>query len=191
MQPSQFLDLVNQNPINRALFDRLPDLALADCWLVSGALFQTAWNVITSRSPTNGILDYDIFYFDEHDVSWEAEDECIQRVTRACADLNVRVEVRNQARVHLWYPAKFGAPYPRLEKPTDSIDRFLAKACMVGLSANHETRHHLYAPAGLDDIAELVLRPNPSPNFQAHRYLEKASRWSCHWPELTIIPPPT
>jgi hypothetical protein len=31
-----------------------------------------------------------------------------------CASLRVAVEVRNQARVHLWYPAKHGLPYPKL-----------------------------------------------------------------------------
>jgi hypothetical protein len=42
--------------------------------VTAGCLFQTVWNVVTDRPPTSGIKDYDIFYFDGTDLSWEAED---------------------------------------------------------------------------------------------------------------------
>jgi len=37
------------------------------------------------------------------------------------------IEIRNQARVHLWYPRRFGAPYPQLASAEDGIGRFLAQ----------------------------------------------------------------
>src|SRR5215471_16886937 len=64
MDETGFIELVLSNAINREILARLPVLGLSDAWLVSGALFQTAWNRLTNRSTEYGIKDYDIFYFD-------------------------------------------------------------------------------------------------------------------------------
>ena len=86
MSEAEFLDLVLANPNNAAILERLPLLGLADGWLVSGALFQTVWNIRCGLPVTHGILDYDIFYFDP-DTSWDAEDAVIARGNDLFADL--------------------------------------------------------------------------------------------------------
>lgn len=185
MNRQGFLERALANAANRAILERLPFLGLADAWLVSGSLFQTVWNVQTGRAPTHGIRDYDIFYFDP-DTSWETEDAAIRRVAEAFADLGVEIELRNQARVHLWYEEKFGRPYPPLARATDGIDRFLAHACMVGVHPTGETLE-VYAPHGFDDIETMTIRPNRVANFSAERYAEKAARWKEKWPELRVV----
>jgi uncharacterized protein len=180
MTEAEFLAAIQQNPFNAALLARLPVLGLPDCWLVSGSLFQTVWNLQCDLAPTHGIKDYDIFYFDP-DTSWDAEDAVIARGRDVFADLDVEVEIRNQARVHLWYEKKFGAPYPLLLRATDGIDRFLSPCSQVGVRANDLA---LYAPKGLDDVAAMVARPNPVPNYDRGRFLEKAQRWQARWPRL-------
>src|SRR5215469_4791734 len=174
------------NPVNRKILQRLPALGLRDAWLVSGALFQSVWNSITKRAPDYGIKDYDIFYFDP-DTSFEAEDKVIRRAADAFRDLGIAIELRNQARVHLWYPEKFGMPYPPAAKATDGIDRFLMRCAQIGIR-NRGSAYSVYAPSGFDDIENMTVRPNPTPNFRAERYLEKAARWKSLWPELTILP---
>lgn len=47
-------------------------------------------------------MDYDLFYFDDSDISWAAKDLVISRGQELFADVAVDVEIRNQARVHLW-----------------------------------------------------------------------------------------
>jgi uncharacterized protein len=164
----------------------LPMLDVQDAWLVSGALFQTVWNIRTGRAPQHGIRDYDIFYFDP-DTTWLAEDKAIKRTTALFADLNAQIELRNQARVHLWYEEKFGTPYAPLKCAKDGIDRFLMYNAQVGIRPIGED-FEIYAPHGLADIAGLIVRPNPMPNFQTERYLEKAQRWKVRWPEIAIFP---
>ena len=185
MDEARFLSLALANETNRMILDRLPDLNLPDAWLVSGSLFQAAWNGLTGRTPDYGIKDYDIFYFDP-DTSWEAEDRAIARARALFAQFGIEVELRNQARVHLWYPQKFGMPYPPLTCATDGIDRFLAPACMVGVQTA-EGGWRTYAPFGFDDIAKMTVRPNPVANFNAVRLAEKAARWKEKWPELTLV----
>ncbi len=49
------------------------------------------------------------------DLSYDAEDVVIRRAARLLGDLGVAVEVRNEARVHLWCEPRFvGATVPRL-----------------------------------------------------------------------------
>ncbi|RYF77176.1 MAG: nucleotidyltransferase family protein [Comamonadaceae bacterium] len=173
------------NPANRAILERLPALDVPDAWLVAGCLFQTVWNLRTGRPPMDGIRDYDIFYFDPSDLSPEAEDAVAQRVEAACADLGVTLEVKNQARVHTWYEAHFGAPYSPLTDAMGGIDRFLVEGTCVGLQARADGLT-LYAPDGLAGMMGGVLRPNRrSPD--ANLYAAKARDYQRRWPWLTVL----
>jgi hypothetical protein len=185
MDREQFLAAALRNPVNPAVADELARLALPDAWLVSGCLVQTAWNMLTGRAIDYGIADYDVFYFDP-DTSWEAEDAVIRNLHARLAHLSVKVEARNQARVHLWYPGKHGLPYPALTCSTDGIDRFLTQNTQVGVRRSGDG-YEVYAPHGFDDIAGLIARPNPGPNFSAANYAAKAKRWKSLWPELTVL----
>ena len=186
MNQSEFLTATLRNPANEIIAAKLFELALPDAWIVSGCLVQTVWNGLTNRAADYGINDYDVFYFDP-DTSWAAEDAVIRKLHDAFAHLNVKVEARNQARVHLWYGEKHGLPYPPLKCSTDGIDRFLTRNTRIGIRRT-QNGYDVYAPDGFDDAAGLIVRPNPGPNFSAANYAAKAARWKKLWPEVTVLP---
>ncbi len=185
MDASTFVGLALRNPANDAILSALDAMRLPDAWLVSGCLVQSVWNALTDRPIGYGISDYDIFYFDA-DTSWEAEDRIIRQFDPVAEELAVPVQVRNQARVHLWYQQKFGRRYPPLKCSTEGIDRFLTRNTKIGIRRDGG-RDEVHAPDGFDDIAKLLITPNRSANFSRERYLEKAGRWKSLWPELTIV----
>ena len=185
MNQEQFLTATLQNPANEIITDELFRLALPDCWLVSGCLVQTAWNVQTGRAVDYGINDYDVFYFDP-DSSWEAEDGIIRLLAERLSPRAVAVEARNQARVHLWYPQKHDVPYHALRCSTEGIDRFLTRNTQIGLRRTHDN-YEVYAPHGLGDVAAMIVRPNRGPNFSPANYAAKAARWKKLWPEITVL----
>jgi hypothetical protein len=185
MDKDEFLAVTLRNPVNEEIAGALFRLALPDAWIVSGCLVQTVWNVLTGRAVDYGIADYDVFYFDP-DTSWQAEDAVIGKLQRQLTTPGVKIEARNQARVHLWYPGKHGLPYPALQSSTEGIDRFLTQNTQVGIRRT-KAGHDVYAPHGFDDIANLIVRPNPGPNFSAASYAAKAARWKRLWPELTVL----
>src|SRR5690606_14632641 len=127
-------------------------LALPDCWLVSGAIYNSVWNMLTGRPSMRGVKDIDLFYFDASDLSYEAEDAVIKRVAPVFADLRVPVELRNQARVHLWYEDHFGQPYAPLRSSREAVDRFATTTHAVGVQLDAEDRLQVYAPYGLDEM---------------------------------------
>ena len=178
MDGGEFIALVRRNPAIATILDRLPRLQAPDTWLTAGCLAQTVWNLQTGRPPAENIRDYDLFYFDE-DLSWDAEDAVIRRGTELFVDL--AVEIRNQARVHLWFGGKFGYEIAPLQSACEGIDRFLFRGICIGVDAGGQ----VYAPFGFDDLLSGVLRPNPN-NFRPDQMLAKAEDYRARWPWLRV-----
>ncbi|WP_259665610.1 nucleotidyltransferase family protein [Rhizobium binae] len=55
----------------------------------------------------------------------------------------------NQARVHLWYGAKFGKDFPAFKRIEDGIDHYLISCTRLGVEVSGGG---LYAPDNLDDM---------------------------------------
>lgn len=181
-----FVDVVTANETIRALTDRLAELRLPDSYVAAGCLCQTVWNHISGFPQSYGIIDYDIFYCDLSDLSWEGEDRVIRRCAAAFADLGADVQVRNQARVHLWYPQKFGVPQEPLHNTREGIDGFLTRCSAHGLRKT-VGGYDVYAPFGFDDVFAMVVRPNYVHDLPL-QYQEKADRWQRTWPRITVTP---
>jgi len=167
------LDCALANPVNAEILQHLPELGLGQAYLVAGCVYQAVWNRLGGLAPGALVKDYDVFYFDDSDLSYEAEDTVIRRAAVLFADLDAAIELKNQARVHLWYPERFGAAYPRLRSTRDGIDRYLVACTCVGIAAG---TGEVYAPYGLDELWDGELRPNPV-NLQPERFREKAESY--------------
>lgn len=183
-----FLAQISANPVNAALLERLPALGLPQGFLTAGCLFQAVWNHRSGRSAGKGVKDYDVFYFDDRDLSWEAEDAVIRRVAEATRDLTERmgavIEVKNQARVHLWYERRFGSPYPRLASARDGIGRYLVACTCLGIELASGAIH---APDGFGDLEAGILRMNPLSGNRPDLFRRKAESYRARWPWLRIV----
>ena len=150
-------DLALANSRNRAILARLPDLGVADAWLVAGCVYDAVWNAHMGWPADAHVNDYDIFYFDGGDLSYAAEDAVIQRGRALFDDLGAPVEIRNQARVHLWYAARFGAPCAPIPSSAAAIGRFLIHSTCVGMRPTGGDVA-VHAPFGLGDTFAGILR---------------------------------
>lgn len=163
-------------------------LGLSDWRVFSGAVYQSVWNAVTGRPAGYGVRDYDLGYFDP-DVSWDAEDVVIKRVAAAFdPPFRDMVEVRNQARVHLWFEGKFGEPYEALAGTDAALARFVAPAFAVGVRLEADDAISVAAPFGLEDVFSLTLRPNPRRGL-ARGWDRVVANARARWPELTVIEP--
>lgn len=128
-------------------------LSLPDWLIFSGAVYQPVFNHVTGRPLDYGIKDYDLAYFDASDLSCEAEDAVIRRVSAAFDEpLRSMVQVRNQARVHLWFEAKFGEQYLPLSCTAEALEHFASATFAVGVRLETDDRLHIVAPFGLADL---------------------------------------
>ncbi|QYF86317.1 nucleotidyltransferase family protein [Brevundimonas sp. PAMC22021] len=184
----RLIEIVRADPDLMTVLRTMRDLDPPDWLVFSGAVYQSVWNALTGRPPGQGVKDFDIGYFDP-DTSWDAEDAVIRRVADAFEPgLRERVEVRNQARVPLWFPAKFGEAYGPLDSTGEALARFVAPAFAVGVRLEADDALTVVAPFGLADVFDMVIRPNPFRPLAKdwNRVVERAK---ARWPELTIVEP--
>lgn len=187
----RFVDIVRGVPTTMHVLQTVRALDLPDWMIFSGAVYQPVWNHLTGREPDYGIKDYDVAYHDDSDTSYEAEDVVIKRVAAAFEPpLRDLVEVRNQARVHLWFEKKFGAdePYPPLENSAAALKRFVATAFCVGVRLEDDDTLRVWAPFGLEDLFAMRLRPNPLRVKGAGGWARTTESARARWPEISIEP---
>lgn len=183
---AKLVGILRADPVLMQVLTTVRSLNLPDWRLFSGAVYQAVWNAQTGRPVGYGVKDYDIGYFDP-DTSWDAEDVFIRRAAAALDEpLRSQVEVRNQARVHLWFPDHFNEPYDALTHTDEALGRFVAPTFAVGVRLEADDRLTVAAPFGLADVFDMVIRPNPD--------RPRASGWDkviasarTRWPELTVV----
>ncbi|MFE4710781.1 nucleotidyltransferase family protein [Paenibacillus sp. NPDC056722] len=183
----RLIDIITGSPWLMNLFHGAQALEPYPYYIGAGCLVQTVWNELTGRPLHYGIEDIDIVYYDSTDLSFESEDAMILKAKTLFADIPIPLDLKNQARVHLWYRDKFGIdlqPYISLEA---SLDTWPTTATCLGARMNKEGSWKIYAPYGLEDLFALTIRPNKV-LINETIYLSKAQKWVNKWPELQIVP---
>jgi len=179
--------IVRDSPALMAVLRKIRALDLPDWLIFSGAIYQRVLNALTGRDADYGLKDYDVGYFDASDLSYEAEDVVIRRVAAAFEPpVRELVEVRNQARVHLWFEGKFGEPYTPLTHTAQALTRFVSSTFAVGVRLEADDRLTVVAPFGLEDLFALRMRPNPVRPTRG--FARTAASVAVRWPELKIEP---
>ncbi|MCX7383083.1 MAG: nucleotidyltransferase family protein [Alphaproteobacteria bacterium] len=176
---------LRNNPDLAALLDGFAAIGLPDCWIVAGAVAQTLWNAAHGFPPGHGILDIDIIYHDGADLSAAAEAAHEARLRSIFPDLVARLDVKNQARVHLWYKARFGRAIGQYRSSAEAIATFPATATAIGVRPM-AGKLAITAPFGTADLDRLIIRPNRRIVSEAV-YTAKAARWRAIWPRLAVL----
>ena len=174
------------NPVALAILTGAAGLGLPSWYLGAGGVAQTVWNQLHGLEPGRGIKDYDLVYFDPEDLGAASERAAEARAQEAFAGLGARVDVKNQARVHLWYEERFGRaiePYRSIEH---AISTWPATATSIGVRYEADV-FVVCAPFGLADLFSMVVRPIRAITDQAV-YEAKAARWAMLWPKLSVLP---
>ncbi len=179
--------IIGASPLLMAVLEGLRADGAPDHLLVAGAIYNLVWNRLTGRPDLTGVNDIDVFYFDDRDLSYAAEDAVIRRLGQRFAGLPLPVQVRNQARVHLWFPQKFGMAFSPLRSSAEMLGRYASKTHSVGARLEPDGTLTIVAPFGLDDIFSFRIVPNRVlANRAAHD--AKGARAKGVWPELSFVP---
>jgi hypothetical protein len=136
---------------------------------------------------TANIKDYDIVYFDLTDLSGGAEEARAEEARKLFEDLGVELDVKNEARVHLWYPDHFGYAIKPYSSTEDGISTWPTTATAIGVRRNPDGSLTVYTPFGLEDLYGLIVRPNKR-QITKEIYLTKVERWKKCWPRLVVVP---
>ena len=185
LPPQSLRDALLANPVISGLLGRWDALALPNCWLVAGVVVQSYWNAAHKLPPLHGISDIDLIYFDPNDLSESSESRAAHRVSELFNHPTIGFDVKNEARVHLWYERKFGYPIEPYASSESAIDTFPTTAGSIGIRPA-KNGIEAYATFGFEDLLNLVVRPNKR-QVTRDIYTEKVARWRELWPLLRIV----
>ena len=180
------MDILFKSEIISEAFKRAEQLNLPNWYIGAGCIAQTVWNHFHGFDPESFINDIDLVYFDSVDLSFEAEDGFIRKAAEYFKGFSIPIDIKNQARVHLWFEDKFGyniAPYQSI---TDAVKTWPTTSTTVAVRPDGAS-YEVYVPYGLEDLFSLSIKPN---KVQITREIceTKCKRWRKHWPRLKIIP---
>jgi hypothetical protein len=162
-------------------------LDLPDCWVGAGAVRDFVWDLRFGGGfdPAN-IVDVDVVFFDAADLSAERERQA-EDALRA-ADPSVKWDVKNQARVHLWFEQRFGCPAGPLGSAYEGVATWPERASAVAVRLDGDGEIEVLAPFGLDDLLDGVWRRNPArvtdAEWQARLDRKQPGR---RWPAVTVL----
>lgn len=182
----KLLNIIFQSELVSEAFERASRLNLPDWYIGAGCIAQTVWNHFHGYDLESFISDIDLVYFDPTDLSYEAENAVIQKAKEFFRWSPIPVDVKNQARVHLWYEDKYGyaiLPYRSIE---EAIDTWPTTSTAIALKPDDAT-YDIYAPYGLEDLFSLTVRPNKV-QITREIYEAKCRKWIKHWPKLIFLP---
>jgi hypothetical protein len=179
--------IVLASPVLSAILSNWFAFRLPDCWLAGGAIAQTVWNSLFGFPPQHGLRDLDLVYFDEADLSETQENRHVEGIRGLFRDCDLKIDVKNEARVHLWYAAKFGKPIPPYPSSAHAIATFPTTATTIGICPD-SSGLRIEASYGLAGLFNLIVRPNKVLITRAV-YETKIARWRSLWPGLNIWPP--
>jgi hypothetical protein len=182
---ARLADGLRQNEALRECLRRFPALNLSAWYLGAGCVAQTIWNLAHGKAPSADILDYDLVYYDR-DLSAERERSVARDAQELVADLDLKLDVTNEARVHIWYPKEFGYGIQPYQSTEDAIGTWPTTATAIGVRPSGR-QLEVWAPFGTDDLFDLVVRPNRVQVTPAI-YDAKVTRWLACWPSLVALP---
>lgn len=158
-------------------------------FIAGSTIFKIIFNKRFHMPEMYGIEDIDIIYFDKKETSYEREDEIIKtvkgNVTNNIANI---LDIKNQARVHLWFKQKYGKeikPYHDIKNVFDRMSTSLQK-CALEISKN-DTILRIYDNHFISDVKSMVIRRNNKSQYDESGFLEKAKKWIDLYPDLKII----
>lgn len=157
---------------------------IPNAWVGAGIIFQNVWNIMHDYELNTYIKDIDVLYWDDNDLSWESENTIICSLTESSSTIGIPFDVKNIARIHLWYEQRFGISIAKYRSVQDSISTWpVMGACMA--MRLREGNLEFIAPYGFQDMFSLRVRPNKVLVNQ-QIYEDKVGKWKEQWPKLSI-----
>ena len=153
-------------------------------YLAAGCINQTIFNYYHNYDLDYGIGDYDIVYYDE-DTSYEKEDIIIKDLKERLKHLDLKFDIKNEKRVHIWYNEKYKTNRKEYELVEDAISKWGTTITCLGVRMENN-KLIVCAPYGLNDLFNLILRPVKI-DFTKEDYEKKVTKWTSKWELLKVI----
>jgi uncharacterized protein len=156
-------------------------------WLIGAGAVRTAvWDRLHGFDEPTELADVDVAFFDPDDLSPE-RDASVQEALRE-RDPDTPWDAKNQAAVHLWYPAKFGYEVPPLTSTEEAVATWPETATCLGVRLHRDDSLTVVAPYGVDDLLGMIHRRNPARvSIEEYERRLRTKRIAERWPRVRVV----
>jgi hypothetical protein len=164
------------------------DSGLPDAWVGAGVVRDLVWGERYGDGfDPSSVRDVDVVFFDPSDLSRQHDERATRRLMTAWPGLPW--EAKNQAAVHIWYPAKFGGgPVQPFRGIAEAVATWPEYATSVAIRLSGNDQIDGCAPHGLDDLLDGVWRRNPTRvSREISRRRLARHRPAERWPGVRVV----
>jgi len=183
---NELITILEKSEIFNKCISFLVDSDISNWFICAGFIQQIYFNYRHGYELHENINDVDIAYFNPMDLSEETEQKLEAEINSIIGHRNIVADVKNQARVHLWYKAKFGYEVKPYRDIFDAIDSFPTTTTTIGVRKNKNNQYFIYSSYGLDDLFNLIHRANKV-KITKEIYDKKKSKISKYWNKVKIV----
>jgi len=159
------------------------NIDLPNFYIAGGSITQLIWNSLLERGPLNNVKDFDIVYFDDNESQTE---KWYEKKIRGQLKHSIKIDIKNQANVHKWYPEKFGQTIPAYKHVEQGIDSWLS-AFAIGFNLNIDREISIYSPYGLEDAFNMHVKPNKIA-MSEDNYIKMTRSFKERWSSISVEP---
>lgn len=181
LNASDIGSILRSDPVRWRLLALVSGLNLPDCWIAAGFVRNAVWDALHGRSPQPPQSDVDVIWYDPGDLDPE-RDRSIERELLATAPL-IAWSVKNQARMHR---RNADGPY---QSAIDAMRYWPETATAIAARRIGSDQCEIASPLGLDDLADLILRPTPRFTATKRKIFDErieSKGWLTTWPRLKL-----
>ncbi len=180
---SNLLKLITSDNWMIEVLQTASELDLPDWMIGAGFIRNKVWDHLhgfeNEKVPT---ADIDLIYFDTDDLSETTEKRYDAVLQSKC---HVNWSSKNQARMH--HINNRPVPYRSTQ---EALSEWVETATCIAVRIEKSTGDlNLYAPHGLEDLYNLILRPTPAFRDKLGVFHQriKDKEWLLKWPRLQVV----
>lgn len=178
---TDILEIIKSDPWMMDVLKAVRELNLPDSWVAAGFVRNKIWDHLHGYKARTELSDVDVIYFDPANTDWSKEKVIEARLRKLVPD--IPWSAKNQARMHT---KNEDTPY---KDSADAVSRWVETPTCIGVRLEKDGSLSLLAPHGIDDLMNLIVRPNPGFKKDLSIYEERIANkgWQQKWPRLRII----
>ena len=178
--------LIRSTPWLMSILETVRACNPPDWFVGAGVIRNLVWDHLHQYQTPTPLADIDVIFFDLQNVLPERDHMVQQQLASRLP--HVPWEATNQAAVHLWYEGTFGFSVPALHSSEEAVGTWPETATSVAVRLLATDEIHIFAPCGLSDLFNMVLRRNPC-RFTQEQFAQRLHSkqiWR-KWPRVQVI----
>lgn len=156
------------------------DLDLPQWIIGAGFVRNKVWDYLSgNKNETVDTRDIDLVYYDNNGNNEKADEELSSQLK---SKTGIEWEVVNEFYAHKWNNLP---PYSSTE---DAISQWPETVTAIGVTLDKNDNLKLYAPYGIDDLVNFIVRPSPKFNggIEKVRARVQQKNWNKKWPRIKL-----